>query len=77
MTLYFGVEPFEPANMMYVGIEQELEDNVVSDACDYVRATYGNELSVAELEHVFEMYDIDYPNLAKYNQDRFDEFDVY
>lgn len=77
MTLYFGVEPFEPANMMYVGIEQELEDNVVSDACDYVRATYGNKLSVAQLEYVFVMFDINYPTLAKYNQDRFDEFDVY
>lgn len=72
----FGVEPFEPGNMMYVGIAQEMEDERVDKACSYIRYQYGNSLYKREMEMVFEMFDIAYPLLANYNKLKFDEFDI-
>lgn len=75
--IYYG-EPwdFNPVNTAFLQLDEELEDALVLDACDYIRNTYGMELTVEEMESVFEDFDIDYLNLREENKDRFDEFDI-
>lgn len=72
----FDMNFFEVGNPMYLGISEELVEAQVNDAVDYIRANYGDILTVAEMEQVFEDFDIDYPNLPKWLQDKFDLFDV-
>lgn len=73
---YGGPEDFSLVNTAYLQLEEELEDSLVMDACDYIRSTYGNELTVEQMESVFTDFDIDYPNLRPWNKDRFDDFDI-
>ena len=75
--MYYG-EPwdFQPVNAALLQLDEELEDSLVMDACDYIRNTYGNELTVEQIESVFADFDIDYPNLRPWNKDRFDDFDI-
>lgn len=75
--MYYG-EPwdFQPVNAVLLQLDEELEDSLVMDACDYIRNTYGNELTVEQMESVFADFDIDYPNLRPWNKDRFDDFDI-
>lgn len=73
---YGGPEDFSLVNTAYLQLDEELEDSLVMDACDYIRNTYGNELTVEQMESVFADFDIDYPNLRPWNKDRFDDFDI-
>ena len=75
--VYYGSPAeFDPVNTAYLQLEEELEDSLVIDLCDYIRSTYGNQLTVPQIEAAFEEFGIDYPNLRQYNKDRIDEFDI-
>lgn len=76
MTVSFTPYNFEPGNMFYVGISEELVEAQVNDAIDYIRAKYGQILTVEQLEQAFVDFDIDYPVLPNWLQKKFDEFDV-
>ena len=72
----FNFDPFEVGNAMTIGLCEELLEATVSDAVDYIRAHYGDSLTVAEMEQVFEDFDICYPSLPHWLAERFDEFEV-
>lgn len=78
MSIEFGLDPFEPSNMMYVGMQEELMEQVVNDAIDYLRKKYGvaGSLTKDEMEEVFEKFDIEYPLLPHWLAVKFDEFDI-
>lgn len=73
----FGLTPFEPGNMMYVGMQEEIMEQVVNDAIDYIRDNYGDELSVADMYSVLEKFDIEYTLLPHWLAVKFDQFEVY
>lgn len=73
---YAGPQDFSLVNTAYLQLEEELEDSLVLDLCDYLHRTYGEQLTVAQMEAAFEEFDIDYPSLRQWNKDRLDQFDV-
>lgn len=74
----FEMDFFDVGNPMLVGMMEELAESSVLDATDYIRNHCpSGVLSVAEMEAVFEAFDIDYPLLPHWLQEKFDEFDVY
>lgn len=75
--VYYGNPgEFEPVNAAYLQLAEQLQESQVNDACDYIRNRYGNELTKEQMEQVFDDFDIQYPLLPKWMQDRFDEFDI-
>lgn len=75
MTVYYaGPQEFNPVNAAYLQLQEEIEESQVLDACDYIRAHFPYGLTCAEMKGVFWDYDIDYPNLPKWLQEKFDEF---
>ena len=73
----FAFEPWIVGDISTLGLMEELQENSVNDAVEYIRRRYDTTLSIGEMEEVFELFDIDYAGLPKYLQDRFDEFEVY
>lgn len=68
---------FEPGNMLFVGLQEELIEETVNDAVDYIRREYGHSLPFAAMDTVIHEFDIDYNLLPQYLKDKLDEFDVY
>lgn len=74
----FEMDFFEVGNPLYIGLEEELMEEQVLDAVDYIRSHYPDgHLRVEDMDAVIAAFDIDYPQLPKWLQDKFDEFDVY
>lgn len=73
---YGGPEEFDPVNAAYLQLDEELEDSLVMDMCDYVRNTYGEKVTIQQIESAFEEFGIDYPSLRQWNKDRIDMFDI-
>lgn len=74
--LDFNFEPWVVGDTSTLGFIEELQEEAVKDAVDYVRAHYGHELSKDQMEAVFEAFDIEYYNLPEWLQLKFDEFDI-
>lgn len=72
----FAFDPLCVGDMSTIGFMEELAENQVNDAVDYIRRTYGEYLTKTEMESVFSMFEIDYFSLPKYLRDKFDEFDI-
>lgn len=72
----FGVEPFEPGNMLYVGIQEELIAGVINDFVDNVFKYWGGKCHTADVINMLVENDIDYGCLPQYLKDRLDEIDV-
>ena len=70
-------EPWIVGDISTIGFAEELQEQAVNDAVDYIRAHYGNSLPVPEMDAVISSFDIDYPNLPGWLKDKLDEFDVY
>lgn len=73
----FNFDFLDVGNPMVVGMSEEVNTMICQDAVEHIYREYGESLSVAELEQVFEDFDIQYPLLEKYQKDMFDVFDVY
>lgn len=68
----FGVEPFEPGNMMYVGIQEELVASVINDFVDNVFRYWGGKCRTADVINMLVENDIDYGCLPQYLKDKLD-----
>lgn len=76
-SVYYGSPAeFDPVNAAYLQLAEQLQEQQVDEACDYIMRTYGWELTKMQMEEVFEIYDIQYPLLPKWMQDKFDKFDI-
>lgn len=73
----FNIDNFEPGNMLFVGMREELIEETVNDAIEYIRRNYGKSLPVSAMDAVIHEFDIDYNELPHYLAAKFDEFDVY
>lgn len=72
----FSFDPFCVGDISTVGFMEELAENQVNDAIDYIRSRYGEALTKKQIENVFDLFDIEYPFLPAYLQLKFDEFDI-
>lgn len=72
----FGVEPFEPGNMLYVGMEQELVESVINDFVDNVFRYLDGKCYVADVINMLVENDIDYECLPQYLKDKLDLIEI-
>lgn len=73
----FGVTPFEPGNIMYVGIQEELIENVINDFVERITLYRRGVCASSEVVEFLEENEIEYPLLPQYLKDKLDELDVY
>lgn len=73
----FGVTPFEPGNMLYVGIQEELIENVIDDFVERIVFCRRGICAASEVVEFLEENEIDYNLLPQYLKDKLDEIDVY
>lgn len=70
----FSFEPWVVGDTSTLGFMEELQQEQVHDAVDYIRSHYGDQLTKAQMEAVFAQFDIEYMELPPYLQAKFDEF---
>lgn len=73
----FGVTPFEPGNMLYVGIQEELIENVINDFVERITVYRRGICATSEVVEFLKENEIDYNLLSQYLKDKLDELDVY
>lgn len=73
---YGGPEDFTPVNAAYLQLQEEIYQERVEEACDYISRTYGDSLTVRQMEDTFDKFEIPYHILPKWLQDEFDNFDI-
>ncbi len=71
----FGVEPFEPGNMMYVGMQEELIESVINDFVDNVFRYLDGRCYAADIINMLVENDIDYGCLSQYLKNKLDTID--
>lgn len=71
----FGVEPFEPGNMMYVGMQEELIASVINDFVDNVFRYWAGECYRGDIINMLTENEIEYALLPQYLKDRLDEIE--
>lgn len=72
----FGFDPLVVGDTSTLGFIEELMEEQVKDAVDYIRKEYGYELTKAQMEAVFDRYDIDYFALPDWLKLKFDMFEI-
>lgn len=72
----FEFEPWIVGDTSTLGFMEQLQEEQVKDAIDYIRNHYGDSLTKAQMEAVFTQFDIDYMELPGWLQVKFDEFDI-
>lgn len=72
----FGVEPFEPGNMMYVGIQEELIESVINDFVDKVRLQWSGYCTADNVLEMLDENDIEYNLLPQYLKDKLDTLEI-
>lgn len=71
----FGVEPFEPGNMMYVGMQEELIESVINDFVYNVFRYLDGRCYAADIINMLVENDIDYGCLPQYLKNKLDTID--
>lgn len=72
----FEFEPWIVGDISTLGFIEELQQEQVQDAVDYIRLNYGDTLTKAQMDAVLTQFDIDYMELPHYLQVKFDEFNI-
>lgn len=72
----FGFDPLTVGDTSTLGFIEELMEEQVKDAIDYIRKEYGYELTKDQMEAVFDRYDISYILLPDWLKYKFDEFEI-
>ena len=70
-------EPWIVGDISTVGFMEELQEQAVNDALDYIHSHYSNSLPLAAMQAVIGEFDIDYPNLPDWLRAKLDTVDVY
>lgn len=68
----FGVEPFEPGNMLYIGMQEELVASVINDFVDNVSRYWGGKCYSEDIVTMLTENDIEYVLLPQYLKDKLD-----
>lgn len=72
----FEFEPWIVGDTSTLGFMEELQQEQVHDAVDYIRSNYGDNLTKAQMDAVLTQFDIDYMGLPGYLQVKFEEFSI-
>ena len=72
----FEFEPWIVGDTSTLGFMEELQQEQVRDAVDYIRSNYGDSLTKAQMDAVLTQFDIDYMELPELLQVKFEEFDI-
>lgn len=74
--LDFEFEPWIVGDISTLGFMEELQQEQVRDAVDYIRSNYGDTLTKAQMDAVLTQFDIDYMELPHYLQVKLDKFNI-
>ena len=74
--LDFEFEPWIVGDISTLSFMEELQQEQVRDAVDYIRSNYGDTLTKAQMDAVLTQFDIDYMELPHYLQVKLDEFNI-
>lgn len=72
----FEFEPWIVGDISTLGFMEELQQEQVRDAVDYIRSNYGDTLTKAQMDAVLTQFDIDYMELPEFLQKKFDQFNI-
>lgn len=72
----FNFDPLIVGDTSTLGFIEELMEEQVNDAIDYIVKEYGYELTKSQIESVFELYDIEYNILPDWLKLKFDIFEI-
>lgn len=72
----FSFEPWIVGDTSTLGFMEELQEEQVKDAMDYIRSHYGNELTKDQMEAVLTQFDINYAELPEWLRHKLDRFDI-
>lgn len=70
----FEFEPWIVGDTSTLGFMEELQQEQVRDAIDYIRSNYGDSLTKAQMDAVLVQFDIDYMELPEWLQAKLDQF---
>lgn len=70
----FEFEPWIVGDTSTLGFMEELQQEQVRDAIDYIRSNYGDSLTKAQMDAVLVQFDIDYMELPEWLQGKLDQF---
>ena len=74
--LDFEFEPWIVGDISTLGFMEELQQEQVRDAVDYIRSNYGDTLTKAQMDAILTQFDIDYMELPEFLQKKFDQFNI-
>lgn len=72
----FEFEPWIVGDTSTLGFMEELQEEQVKDAMDYIRTHYGNELTKDQMDAVLTQFDINYAELPNWLRAKLDTFDI-
>lgn len=72
----FEFEPWIVGDTSTLGFMEELQQEQVRDAMDYIYDYYGDTLTKAQMDAVLAQFDIDYMELPEWLQHKLDTFEI-
>lgn len=72
----FEFEPWIVGDTSTLGFMEELQQEQVHDAVDYIRSNYGDSLTKAQMDAVLTQFDINYMELPEWLQGKLDQFNI-
>lgn len=72
----FSFEPWVVGDTSTLGFMEELQQEQVRDAMDYIYDHYGDTLTKAQMDAVLTQFDIDYMELPEWLRHKLDRFDI-
>lgn len=67
---------FEVGNPMYIGMAEEIMENQVMEAVDFLETTYGNTITLDIFQDTLYTYDIDLTELPSWLLSAFNRFKI-
>lgn len=72
----FEFEPWVVGDTSTLGFMEQLQEEQVKDAMDYIRSHYGDRLTKDQMDAVLTQFDIDYMELPDWLRAKLDTFDI-
>lgn len=72
----FNFDPLCVGDTSTLGLEEELLEQQVDDAIDFLYREYNGSPTVEDIDNTINQFDIDYLSLPGWLADKFDQFEV-
>lgn len=72
----FQFDPLTVGDTSTLGFTEELQEELVNDAIEFIRRIYGDSLTKQQMDIVLTAFDINYFELPEWLRYKFDDFNI-